>query len=426
MAWDVEAKPVQPQAAIDWFKRKLALSPEEFVAISAQARRQAFTVAGATNLSVVQSTLSSLQKALEDGETFQSWQKRIPEELNTAWGSTKGWRSRTVFDTAIQSAYGAGRWQAATESERPIWRLEVVLDGKTSKVCLKVANFTAPKDHPAWKKLIPPLHHRCRTALITLSQEQAEELGISSSAPTVGDLGGFGLEPNTNEWKPKESAYDPELWAAYQKTITPITGALGTPVSAALELPKSGVISKAARTTLDAIDSVHGDGVLPKIPLTGKVRGRYALGEFRYYSGSLSPVEINVKASGAYPHITTAHEVGHFLDLSALPGKGYSSQIASELKGFRDIIENSEAIVKLRQMQKDKPQKHLVYLLSPEEIWARAYAQFIAIESGNVIMLEELNMLRRISSMPSQWTDEDFEPIRNEIRSMMRGISWLT
>jgi hypothetical protein len=53
---------------------------------------------------------------------------------------------------------------------------------------------------------------------VTLSSEQAEGL-ITSKAPEVGDLGGFGLEPNASEWTPDPSAYNPELWAAYQKTI---------------------------------------------------------------------------------------------------------------------------------------------------------------------------------------------------------------
>jgi SPP1 gp7 family putative phage head morphogenesis protein len=215
VAWDVEAKPEQPQAAIDWFRRKLALEPADFRALSARAKRQAFTVAGATGLGMVQQVLDSLQKALEDGTTFESWQKAIPTELGNAWGNANFWRSKVVFDTAIQSAYGAGRWYAAQESERPYWQLLAVLDGRTSPICLKVAGFVAAKDDPAWQKLIPPLHFRCRTALITLSKEQAEERGIASAAPSVGDLGGFGLEPSAGEWQPNEKSYDPELWAAH-------------------------------------------------------------------------------------------------------------------------------------------------------------------------------------------------------------------
>jgi SPP1 gp7 family putative phage head morphogenesis protein len=310
MAWDVEAKPVKPQAAIDWFKRKLALSPEEFAAISAQAQRQAFTVAGATNLSVVQNTLSSLQKALEDGETFASWQKRIPEELNTAWGSTKGWRSRTVFDTAIQSAYGAGRWQAAIESERPIWRLEAVLDGRTSKICLKAANFTAPKDDPAWKKLIPPLHHRCRTALVTLSNEQAQELGVSSDlspsgaalgsrskAPEVGDLGGFGLEPSASEWTPNAASYDPELWAAHKRSLAPRE--IQNVVNSAKQYGFEAV--KDAR----AFQGVNADGIAAFVP----DRNRIELNENHAYW--TNPEQILQDCSSQHRDHLVRHEVAH-------------------------------------------------------------------------------------------------------------------
>jgi hypothetical protein len=68
------------------------------------------------------------------------------------------------------------------------------------------------------------------------------------------------------------------------------------------------------------------------------------------------------------------------------------------------------------------------YQLSPGELWARAYAQFIATESGSVEMLtylEKVRSGRTIYWAESQWTDADFAPIRAAIRDAFRHLRWM-
>ncbi|NJK42987.1 MAG: minor capsid protein [Pleurocapsa sp. SU_196_0] len=217
MPWDVEGDPVKPQAAIDWFRARLPITDAQFDTLTDRARRRAFTLGSGVTLETVQGVFDSIAKALEDGTPFEAWRKDLPDALNAQWGA-KGHRMRTVFDTAVQSAYGAGRWQAADELrvERPVWGLEVVLDSRTSDICQALAGTVLPAHDPFWKTHVPPLHFKCRTALVTYSSAQAKARGITPKAPGVPAQRGFGLEPTVNEWSPKQEDYDPLLWAAHQ------------------------------------------------------------------------------------------------------------------------------------------------------------------------------------------------------------------
>ncbi len=222
--WDVEPNAVQPRAAIQWFRSKLPLLDADYYALEDGARAKAFTVSGLASLDAVQDVFNRVQRALEAGTPFEQWQRDLPEGVRKAWGATSGYRLQTIFDTNIQSAYGAGRYKSAVESTRPYWALEMVLDGRTSAICLALTGTTLPAGDPFWKSHVPPLHFRCRTALITLSKEQAEARGITSKTPATNALEGFGLEPDLQNGFPRAleidpGKYGPRLWAAYQKRI---------------------------------------------------------------------------------------------------------------------------------------------------------------------------------------------------------------
>jgi hypothetical protein len=71
--------------------------------------------------------------------------------------------------------------------------------------------------------------------------------------------------------------------------------------------------------------------------------------------------------------------------------------------------------------------KFLGYLLTPYEIWARAYSQYIAVRSGDPEMLDQVSRLRTRSGglyYPTQWDDADFEPIARAIDELMIQLGW--
>ncbi|TFU26155.1 phage minor head protein [Thermus tengchongensis] len=220
MAWTVEPDPLQPEAALAWFRARLPLPDPAFRALREETRRRAFWVAGLTALDMVQEVKDALEEALREGTAFEGFRKALSERVRQAWGEGSRHRLAVVFRTNLQLAYGAGRWKEAVETKalRPYWGLQVVLDGRTSEVCRPLAGVVLPADHPFWRNHIPPLHHGCRTALVTYTREEGERLAWRE-APAHEPQAGFGLAPTAEEWSPDPKDYDPALWEAFVTSL---------------------------------------------------------------------------------------------------------------------------------------------------------------------------------------------------------------
>ncbi|AWL12826.1 hypothetical protein HMF8227_02374 [Saliniradius amylolyticus] len=226
-------------------------------------------------------------------------------------------------------------------------------------------------------------------------------------------------------------------------TAAPIVGqtvSAGAPVSAALTPTAHKAVSE---SVLKAIDDVHGDGQLEKIPIVGS-RSKTTLGYYQNYTASQQPVKIGLSSQGHHKELTLAHEIGHFIDHRGVnKGKGFASDADPRFEKWRQAIAGSDAIEQLvslfYQSGKAKgkdggsylvPKKHLSYLLRTEEIWARSYAQYIAMRSGNSTLLAQLRKEQQkikdgMVSIPRQWTDEDFEPIAKVIDELFLELGWL-
>lgn len=210
----------------------------------------------------------------------------------------------------------------------------------------------------------------------------------------------------------------------------------------------------AARDAVKASGRVHDVEGMTPIPVTTSTRGsRNNRGAFQYDMNK-RPVRINVK-SADHPKTTMAHEIGHYLDLDGLGNKGsYSSQDpGSEASFVMDAIDASPTGKRLADMRTN-PEKygekksytrydgtvyeytttpdrrHLSYMGSPEEMFARAYSQYISRKGGDKAMKSE--MAEQIkesqgapSSYPYQWTDEEFAPIERAFDEMFRRKGWL-
>lgn len=208
-----------------------------------------------------------------------------------------------------------------------------------------------------------------------------------------------------------------------------------------------------ARRGNKAISDVHDVENLTPIPVVTKREKRGTMGMFRY-SMRGRPVSINV-ASAEHPHTTYAHEVGHYLDLDGLGPKGRydSQQVEGETAKLLRTIDRSETATRLQDML-DNPDKytqertvqmgsgreytystspsreHLSYLNSPEEKFARAYAQYISRKSEDPKMSSEMQEQITTAhlteaSYPSQWKHNEFGPIEKAFDELFDSKGWL-
>lgn len=217
---------------------------------------------------------------------------------------------------------------------------------------------------------------------------------------------------------------------------TPQINAVGTPVSNALDLSalKNAEVKNQVNIALSAVDKVHGDGQLKKIPVINSTAKRY-YGMFRAWGRLDGAHNISIAAIGDHKALTFIHETGHFIDhggfgrlWGASGYDGFAKDLMLALRKsdwFSNLYQRAES---LAQAVADGvfrfDRKYINYLASSKELFARAYAQFIAIESGDPILLAQLKKLQD-AKFPTQWSDEDFKPIAEEFRKLFRQQGWM-
>lgn len=226
------------------------------------------------------------------------------------------------------------------------------------------------------------------------------------------------------------------------------------PVSEALKLPKSGKMAKHYKRALDAIDSVHGDGDLPEIPIKtnsqmrsfGRLNSRWKGKKDGWVTEF---IEVNGKKD--HPELTSVHEIGHFLDNHGM-AHDIANWGATDNLNFGTIwddyiraLNNSDWMKTAMRMSAlpeefavevsegalswtaQVDQRHLRYLTSSREIWARSYAQYIATKSGDEVLLAQLADRREemIYGMINQWDEDDFKPILKAIDGIFEKLGWI-
>jgi SPP1 gp7 family putative phage head morphogenesis protein len=218
--WDTFFESTRFAEAVAWFRTRVPMNDDDFRELTGDARAQAFFVSGVAQLDLVTDVWEALDKALVLGTTLQDFKKSVGERLASEWGGSNPRRLETVFRTNVQKAYSAGRFEQMTQpdilEDRPVWMFDAVYDSRTSAVCKECDNVRLPADHAWWKSHIPPLHFSCRSAITTLSSEEAAEVGGLSQPPSSSADNGFGATPGSAEdWRPSKSDYPEPLWNAF-------------------------------------------------------------------------------------------------------------------------------------------------------------------------------------------------------------------
>lgn len=232
--------------------------------------------------------------------------------------------------------------------------------------------------------------------------------------------------------------------------------------------PPTKAFQKVLDTVTKQIDSVHGDGQLPDLPVYNTTKGmRTSLGQFRSMRDG-SPLDIKIRSASNKDSLSyLTHEIGHFLDNSALRKDGEKWATEDITKGpiaqvFK-AIEDSEAFKKDTSLLNEiaaesrahpygqglprEPDGRIIwhplhsyesflrYATSNRELWARAYAQYIAEMTGDETMLatiqSEVNLnevyhgATGADQIAYQWTTADFAPIKDAITQMFVDLGYM-
>jgi SPP1 gp7 family putative phage head morphogenesis protein len=213
--------------------------------------------------------------------------------------------------------------------------------------------------------------------------------------------------------------------------------------SVAKAFPRSG--SKAAdpiQKALAAIESVHGDGALPDIKIRtirdnakGGVMGQFTRVAKKAPDGTLydwKAKDIAIRMTDSTRELTAAHEIGHFIASFGL-GTGQDAILlghrdrGSLIGKFWEAATRSKSYQAIPSGPWDR--EHTKYLQKPEEVFARAYSQFIAKRGKGPEADLMRAQVRKILDSPRRkvwhWEDDDFAAIDTALEAIFNDKGWM-
>lgn len=164
--------------ALRYAREKRVVLPEEFYLLDLNATQYATTVSKLASLDQIRTVINLSNKAIEDGSTFQDFQKAVKEsgiELSPH-------HLDNIFRTNVQNAYAHGIWtqQQENKANRPYLRYSSLSDSRVRPSHLALNNIIRHIDDSFWLTHYVPNGFNCRCAIDSLTEAQAKREGITA------------------------------------------------------------------------------------------------------------------------------------------------------------------------------------------------------------------------------------------------------
>ena len=212
------------EEAVLFLRRKLRLPTRSWLTVLRSEHDWAFAVAGATKAQLLADLHAAVTKAIEDGTTLADFRRdfdRAVQDAGWSYKGSRGWRTRTIYQTNLRTAHAAGRYRQmsspAVASRRPWWRYRHGGAAEPRPLHVKGAGqggwngLVLRSDDPWWRTHYPPNGWGCSCFVQTLSDADLDRLGLAAGqAP---DLGAYEwANPETGEIEEVPVGLQPE-WA---------------------------------------------------------------------------------------------------------------------------------------------------------------------------------------------------------------------
>lgn len=184
------------EEAVEFYVAELGLNDKQLAAIVRRTTKRAAAAAKLHQLRAADSVLKGVERALRDGKTLADVRDDLSASVQRY---VDGAPLELLFRNNLQASYSAGRIRQFSEPDtlavRPYWMFDAIMDGRTSDICKACNGTVLPADSSWWKGHVPPLHHKCRSAVRSLTIAQAERRGITERATRTRPADGWGAIP---------------------------------------------------------------------------------------------------------------------------------------------------------------------------------------------------------------------------------------
>ena len=205
--------------AIRFFRDKASVPTKSWSDVWDAAHSKMFMVAGANSEALVGDFKEAIAKALEQGTTLDEFRKdfdQIVKKHGWSYRGERGWRSRTIYETNLSTAYAAGRYAKLTAPDTlavfPYWQYN-----HSGAVHPRVQHKAwdgevYPAGDAFWTVAYPPNGFGCGCFVTPVSRSGLKRLGKEAPdrSPNLDQLGTdqpLGVDPSF--------AYNPgQAWMA--------------------------------------------------------------------------------------------------------------------------------------------------------------------------------------------------------------------
>lgn len=195
------AMTLPPKKAVEFFRAKGYHIAFDTTAMEDAAHATSFTVSGILKQGVLADINTALTDALEQGQSMAQFKDNLlPVLVRKGWvgtglkadedGVLEGkqlmpWRLNTIYQTNMQSAYMAGRYQRMMDNaqSRPYWEYDAVMDNRTRPAHAAMNGRVFRCDDPFWDTFFPPNGYNCRCSVRALNERDLSRhpIGLESS-----------------------------------------------------------------------------------------------------------------------------------------------------------------------------------------------------------------------------------------------------
>ena len=221
--------------ALAFLEQKGVIRYEDFRKLKEWYRPLAFSVAGYTELEVLNQFLEELKKAIEEGTTKAQFQENMDRFLEErGYDGLTPYHADRIFRQNMLTAYSVGHYQQMTDPDvtgrRKYWQYQTAGDGHVRESHAAMDGRVFPADSPVWDIWYPPNGFGCRCMVVSRTEEQVRRMGLTveQALPDTSNMATgeteallpdpkFRTNPAKAEWKPDLAAFPPVLRRLYQE-----------------------------------------------------------------------------------------------------------------------------------------------------------------------------------------------------------------
>jgi SPP1 gp7 family putative phage head morphogenesis protein len=166
--------------AADYLRNLTPVTKATYDGLSAQYKRDAFTVAGVSDQRLIAKIRDELADVLQKGGSRQDFDAAVARLTSDAGvQEINAFLLDTVFSTNMQKAYSLGRYEQMTDPDvvdaLPFWQYMTVGDDRVRPEHAVLDYFAARAQDPVWNKIYPPNGFNCRCIVVALLASEAPE-----------------------------------------------------------------------------------------------------------------------------------------------------------------------------------------------------------------------------------------------------------